>query len=216
MQSPSNMRVTSVNLGPIRELSGSRDAVRSAIDKAPQDGRVQVDEQGLAGDAIEDPRYHGGVDQAVYLYSADDYAWWSAELRHDIRPGTFGENLTIAGLPSDPSVGDRLVIGRLVLEITGPRVPCHKLGLIMQDAQFPARFADAGRPGAYCRVLNSGSVGAGDSVSFIPTTDESLSLTGILAVYHARPASSEALQKALATPLAERLREKFASRLKRT
>ena len=44
-----------------------------------------------------------------------DYKWWRKEISTDLAPGTFGDNLTIAGLSSrDVSIGDRFS----VLEMT--------------------------------------------------------------------------------------------------
>ena len=54
---------------------------RSGIDKRPVDGPVRLTESGVDGDTICDVAHHGGPDQAVYAYSTDDLAWWSAELR---------------------------------------------------------------------------------------------------------------------------------------
>ena len=35
----------------------------------------------------------------------------------------------------------------------------------MGDSRFPKRFAAAGRPGAYLRVVREGDIGAGDSIT---------------------------------------------------
>ena len=42
-------------------------------------------------------KYHGGRDQAIYLYSVEDYAWWSDTLGQRVFAGTFGENFTTSG-----------------------------------------------------------------------------------------------------------------------
>ena len=48
-----------------------------------------------------------------------------------------------------------------------PRLPCFKLGLRMGDPRFPKRFAAAGRPGAYLRIIREGDIGAGDPVAVV-------------------------------------------------
>jgi hypothetical protein len=62
-----------------------------------------------------------------------------------------------------PSIGRR----RTLLEVAQPRLPCFTLGLRMGDPHFPRRFAAAGRPGAYLRVIREGDIGAGDQIDVV-------------------------------------------------
>ena len=109
------MHVSSVNLA-----RGSAQSSRSAgaltstgIHKRPTGQPVEIGPLGLSGDTIWSKKHHGGPDQAVYVYGEDDYAWWAAELGRPLEPGTFGENLTVAGLATGCGsfVGDRLHVG---------------------------------------------------------------------------------------------------------
>jgi MOSC domain-containing protein YiiM len=158
--------VASVNVGRPRQLSvrGGR-ALMSAIAKAPVDGPVRVEGVNLAGDEQADRRVHGGPDKAVYAYAAEDTAWWSAELRRELGPGMFGENLTLSGVDvTGARIGERWRIGEVELEVCQPRLPCAKLGLRFGDPEMLRRFAEAGRPGAYLRILREGSLASGDAV----------------------------------------------------
>ena len=84
----------------------------TGIDKRPTDGPVEIGRLGLSGDTIWSKKHHGGPDQAVYVYGEDDYDWWAKELGRPLDPGTFGENLTVAGLATGAAiVGDRLHVG---------------------------------------------------------------------------------------------------------
>ena len=142
--------------------------MRSAIWKTPVDGRVGVHGVNVDGDDQADRRVHGGPDKAVYAYGADDLRRWEAELGRELGPGAFGENLTVAGLDvSGARVGDRWAIGTTVLEVVQPRLPCYKLGFKFGDPQFLKRFALAGRPGAYLRIVEEGELGAGDDVEVV-------------------------------------------------
>ena len=208
-----DMRIISVNTGPVRQMTVGTQRVGSAIDKRAASKPVALCSSGLSGDEQADSRFHGGPDQAVYIYSADDYRWWAEQLGRDLVPGIFGENLTIDGMPDDLFVGDRLLIGRVLLEVTGPRLPCSKLAAVMGDDDFARTFITAERPGAYCRVLNEGRLSAGDAVNLISGTDVSMRELFRLN-YDSRP-SRDALQRVLDVPLAERLRDKFARRLER-
>jgi MOSC domain-containing protein YiiM len=137
----------------------------SAIAKTPVEGPVRVEGVNLAGDEQADRRVHGGPDKAVYAYAAEDTAWWSAELRRELGPGMFGENLTLSGVDvTGARIGERWRIGDVELEVCQPRLPCAKLGLRFGDPGMLKRFAVAGRPGAYLRILREGSLAAGDAV----------------------------------------------------
>jgi len=85
----------SVNIGTPRPIPDKN--AETGIYKEPVDGEVVVNKHGLEGDAVMDRKHHGGVDQAVYLYFADDYRWWCQRLDRALPPGMFGENFTIAG-----------------------------------------------------------------------------------------------------------------------
>jgi MOSC domain-containing protein YiiM len=161
-------QLLSVNVGRPAPLATGRRVVRSAIGKAPVDGPVAVRGVNVDGDDQADRRVHGGPDQAVYAYAAESYAWWSAQLGRELRPGTFGENLTVAGVEVDAAVlGTRWRIGTVLLEVTAPRIPCFKLAGRMGDPAFVRRFALARRPGAYLRILEEGELRAGDAVEVV-------------------------------------------------
>jgi MOSC domain-containing protein YiiM len=126
-----------------------------------------------------DRSVHGGPDKAVYAYAAEDLAWWAEALDRPVQPGTFGENLTTVGMDlAGAVVGERWAVGTTVLEVTQPRIPCYKLGIRMGDPQFPRRFAAAGRPGAYLRIIDGGAIAAGDTIRVIsrPTHDVTVGL----------------------------------------
>jgi MOSC domain-containing protein YiiM len=166
---PTGPHVVSVNVGAIREVSWRGRTVRTGIWKDPVEGPVAVGSEQVAGDEQADRRVHGGPDMAVYAYAVEDAAWWSEELGRPIPPGTFGENLTVAGVDvSGAAIGDRWRIGDVVLEVSQPRLPCFKLGIRLGDQRVVRRFARAGRPGAYLRVIVPGTVEAGQPVSVTP------------------------------------------------
>src|SRR5215469_4515644 len=115
--------VQSVNVGSVRVVESNGKHVTTGIFKEPTSGRVAVRGVNLAGDDQADREAHGGPVRAVYGYGADDYAWWSKELDRELLPGTFGENLTLAGIdPSTARIGERWRIGSVVLQVTSPRV----------------------------------------------------------------------------------------------
>jgi MOSC domain-containing protein YiiM len=184
----------------------------TAIDKRPVAGRVEVGELGLAGDKQCDTRYHGGVDKALYAYAVEDADWWSVELGREITPGLFGENLTTRGLDiTNAVIGERWGIGDGVLvEVRLPRDPCANLSGRMGIPGFHRRFDAAGRVGAYLKVLNGGSLEAGDRIVIENRPDHGVT---VLQTAHGDPA---AMRRLLASDvdLAEPLR-RLAERVKR-
>jgi MOSC domain-containing protein YiiM len=146
--------------------------VQSGIFKLPARGRVAVGREGLEGDVQADRRVHGGPDQAVYAYAREDIDWWERELGRELDDGAFGENLTLRGVAASAAlVGERWRAGGALLEVAAPRIPCGKLAARMGDRRFVKRFAEAGRPGAYLRVIEPGDVGAGDPVEVVSRPD---------------------------------------------
>ena len=160
-------RVVCVNRARERELLQQGKTIRTGIFKEPVAGPVSVGPLGLQGDCIADSRYHGGPDKAVYAYAVEDYAWWEAELGKTLAPGTFGENLTLAGMDlALARAGDVLKAGTTRLQAVSPRIPCRTLAARMGDPKFVKRFQQAARFGIYFRVLAPGAVQAGDAAEW--------------------------------------------------
>jgi MOSC domain-containing protein YiiM len=145
---------------------------RTAIDKRPVAGPVQVGPLGLLGDTQCDTRFHGGADKALYAYASEEAAWWSAELGRDLPPGFFGENLTTRYVDVDGAlIGERWRIGDpaggVLVEVRLPRDPCGNLSAHVGLPRFHRRFAARARPGAYLAVLEPGTITAGDPVTAV-------------------------------------------------
>lgn len=205
-------KLLSVNLGRPRP-NGDRRA-KTGIYKEVTRESVPVGELGLLGDSVLNKKYHGGKDQAVYIYAAEDYAWWSLELGRKLEPGTFGENLTTEGVDvSGLAVGDRLKIGEVELEATAPRIPCATLARRMEDGTFVRRFMAARRPGAYFRTLRSGKLQAGDTIALQAYEGERVGLLELFDGYPQPRFGEAAIRRLLAAPIAERVRAQKESQL---
>jgi MOSC domain-containing protein YiiM len=178
--------IQSVNVGRVRTVEFRDGFDRTAIWKSPVAGPVRVRGVNLDGDDQADRSAHGGPDKAVYAYAAEDLAWWSEALDRRVEPGTFGENLTTIGIDvAGAIVGERWAIGSAVLEVSQPRIPCYKLGIRMGDPQFPRRFAAAGRPGAYLRIIAEGAIAAGSTIEVVSRPTHGVTVGLIERAYHA-------------------------------
>ena len=173
-------RLVSVNVGrPAPLLTPGDRVLRSAIVKTPVDGPVLAHDDHLEGDEQADRENHGGPSKALYAYAAEDTAWWAERLGRPLGPAAFGENLTVEGLDvTDARLGERWRIGAAELAVTGPRVPCAKLGARMGDARFPKAFVRAARPGAYLAIVREGELHAGDRIEVVhrPAHDVTVAL----------------------------------------
>ena len=207
------MLLESINVGHVETISHGNKSHTTGICKYPVTGSLYLGELGFSEDSVVDTTHHGGVDQAVYAYSADDYDWWAEQYSREFPPGLFGENLTIRGLPSDMNVGDRLLIGEVVLEATSPRIPCSTFATRMQDTEFGMAFRRAEKPGFYFRVLNSGSVSAGDSVTCVENGSSDVSMRDLFRFNYALQHDNDELLRFLEAPVAIRFREKIESKL---
>jgi MOSC domain-containing protein YiiM len=156
-------RVISVNMGAEADQVVGGKPARTAIDKRPVSGQVRVGMLGLEGDEYADKENHGGLDQAVYAYAREDLDWWVERLGRELRNGLFGENITTSGLEiTEAVIGETWRLGTAVVQITSPRIPCLTFQSWMDEEHWVKRFAAAGRPGAYLRVLTPGTVSAAD------------------------------------------------------
>jgi MOSC domain-containing protein YiiM len=167
------MRVLSVNVGRPRPNPWKR-ASTTGIDKRPVEGPVAVTvpgpkgdgSVGLAGDHAYDIQHHGGSDQAVYAYAREDLDRWERELGRSLPGGSFGENLTTAGIDvNEALIGERWRIGSTLLEVSCPRVPCATFAGWLDERGWLKRFTRAAVPGAYLRVIEPGHITAGDPIT---------------------------------------------------
>jgi len=206
--------LASINIGQPQPIPGK--SANTGIYKHPVDGDVEITREGLAGDAVLDRRHHGGKDQAVYVYFKDDYDWWSGELEARIAPGVFGENLTIGGVEGRlVAIGDRFIIDEVVLEVTSHRTPCMVFAARMGDPKFVRRFHQAGRPGAYCRVIRPGAVHAGEPVRHELFAGDRITVAEMMALDGVRDIDPDFMRRALKAPVHYKIREDFQDRLAR-
>ena len=195
------MLLLSVNVGQERAISNAKSYGKTGIYKLPRSGPVEIHALGIPDDVIIDTPNHGGPDQAIYIYGAPDYAWWSQELGKDLLPGTFGENLTVSDLLSaDALAGDRLQIGTVTLEVTAPSVPCVTLAARMGDPMFVKRFRSAERPGLYCRVIQTGFVEVGSKVDYLVYSGETISILEMFRNFYKPRHDLDTLRRYLAAP----------------
>jgi ferredoxin-NADP reductase/MOSC domain-containing protein YiiM/ferredoxin len=195
-------RLLSVNVGGPREVQWQGKTVRTAIWKDPVDGPRMVRHINIDGDDQADRLAHGGEHRAVFVYQIDSYRYWERELgRDDFTYGQFGENFTVEGLPDDEvCIGDHYRIGEALFEVTQPRVTCYRVGIRMNDPAMPTLLVSHHRPGFYFRVLEEGSVEAGDQIDKIADGPEQLTVAAVDALLYLPNKSTALIERALRVP----------------
>ena len=189
----STARVLSVNVGRPVEAPWAGRPYRTAIRKRSVTGPVAVHELGLEGDQVADTRDHGGVFQAVYAFAQEDLDHWSEQLGERVPPGMFGENLTTEGIDVNEAVlGEQWRIGTALLQPIEVRIPCNTFKAWMGQRGFDAtawvkRFAAENRPGPYLRVLEEGTLQAGDAITVEHRPDHGVTVSTMFRAFMGEP-----------------------------
>ena len=89
----------------------------------------------------------------------------------------FGENLTVDGLnEAEIRIGDIYKVGTALAQVSQPREPCYKLGVRFGSQAVLKQFIAHGFPGTYVRILEEGTVKAGDEFILMEQSDNSLTV----------------------------------------
>jgi MOSC domain-containing protein YiiM len=133
---------------------------------------LSVSAEGVEGDfnRWRTEKATGDPDQAVLLLSEEILVDLQAE-GWPVARGDLGENITVAGLPSDALQPGVLVnLGDVVLQISKPCDPCtvlYTLPYVGMDRGPAFLRALQGRRGWFARVVQGGEVRAGAMIEVI-------------------------------------------------
>jgi MOSC domain-containing protein YiiM len=196
---PLSPKLISVQVGVPRKVLRNGEEVSTGIFKTPVQNRIRMNRLNLEGDQQADLSAHGGRDKAVYVYPSEHYSYWKNEIPGvDLPWGSFGENLTVAGLlESAVCIGDRFKIGTAEVVVTQPRLPCFKLNLKFDRNDMVKRFLASRRTGFYLRVLREGEIGAGDEIIPVHQDENRVSILDALRLHLHESDSSELRNRAL-------------------
>ncbi|UZO80220.1 MOSC domain-containing protein [Aquimarina sp. ERC-38] len=211
------MKVKSVNIGSPTTVSWKAKEVTTGIYKYPVDKEIYLDKEDVAGDSVIDRRYHGGVDKACYLYSADHYAYWQGLYPYlEWNYGMFGENITLEGLKEENLfLGDIYQLGQAKVQITQPREPCFKLGIRFGTQKVLKQFLNKTFCGSYLKVIEPGAVIKGDTMQLLEGGNSPLSIAELYKLFFFPEVLKEDLENALGeTLLTGHNRENLQNRLK--
>jgi len=174
------LRILTISVGLIEDVIAEHpvrreiEVFKSAINKQPvstldNPRPVEITTTNIIGDDQAVKRVHGGVNKAVYAYPVEHYPFWEEFTGNKLQHGGVGENLTITGLvETEVYVGDRWLVGEVELEVTELREPCFKFNAKMEHKGAAKEMIQRGYSGWYMRVLKTGIVKAGDTITAIP------------------------------------------------
>jgi MOSC domain-containing protein YiiM len=194
------MKVISINVALPHAVSVHGKQIETGIFKIPVSGPIAAHKLNLQGDGQADLSVHGGPDKAIYLYSWDHILHWKKALqRDDLGPGSFGENLTVEGLgENEVAIGDEFAIGTARFVVTQPRLPCFKLALALETPSITKTFLESGRTGFYLRVLQEGTLQAGDPIYPLPSREPvRITIAEFVELYRLKRATRDQIRKIL-------------------
>lgn len=82
-----------------------------------------------------------------------------------MEPGNTRRNVLVEGIPSDLEKGDMLRLGDVLVEVTGPCLPCSRMDETLGEGGRLA-LANAVAGGITAKILVSGKIAVGDTVTF--------------------------------------------------
>ena len=176
----------------------------SGIFKRPVQGVVKLTVEGLAGDHQGDRRHHGGAQKALHHFPAEHYAAFLRrwpQLGDLLSPGTLGENLSTHGMTErQVCIGDIFGFGTARIQVSQPRQPCWKISHRLGVDEASLFVAQQGLTGWYYRVLDAGTVQAGDVLELLERPAPELSLARYWQVINTHRPDAELLRQIAAAP----------------
>lgn len=191
--------LAAVHTGRTARLAGDPTR-RTAFVKTPVAGPVAIHPLGLAGDEQANTRVHGGPEKAVYAYPLSGYAGWRADLpdlADRFLAGAMGENLVVDGQDETSiHIGDIIRCGTVTLQVAQLREPCATLAAVFGTPRVVKAMTRSGRCGWYCRVLEPGTVTAGDPHAVIERPNPDWPVARFAAIASGKSGTVEALAQA--------------------
>ena len=211
------IKLVSLNITLPEKISlndGGRN-VLTGFFKKPVNEKIFLDELGFRGDGVGDSRIHGGKDLAVCAYFIDHFPHWKIELDREIKPGDFGENLSLAGInETQINIGDIFRLGEAEIEVSQPRQPCHKLNKVFDLQAMACKVQTTGYTGCYFRVNKTGWIKPGSTVERIQEGQGKISIEMVNVLMSKEKKNLDLLKKVVSLQaLSVEWREKFQKRL---
>ena len=147
--------------------NNKRTELISGIKKYPV-SKAYLTKTGFKEDFQADLLHHGGINKALFLFSALTYKKINSFFNDSFEMtdmAYFGENLILSNIcEEDICIGDILKIGQTKVQITQARQPCWKLSANTNQKEMTKFIFDSGLTGWYAKVLEEGFICQNDEV----------------------------------------------------
>ncbi|MCY9696920.1 MOSC domain-containing protein [Paenibacillus alginolyticus] len=209
------MEIVSINVGLPQTIMYQGKELVTGIYKYPVSSSLRVSKTQLDGDGQADLTLHGGTDKALCVYPEEHYAHWEQVLAQKLEAGTFGENLTVRGLLEDQvCIGDIYAIDDVIVQVSQPRQPCHKLAKRLDWGDAVLQVQETGYTGYYLRVLTEGVISKNAEVKLIVRDEAGVTVAYANQIKYHEKANIEAAQQIAAIQaLSASWKQSFLKRL---
>ncbi|OAS24393.1 MOSC domain-containing protein [Paenibacillus oryzisoli] len=209
------MQITSINVGLPQIITYQGKELTTGIYKTPVSSSLFVSKIQMDGDGQADLTVHGGVDKAICVYPEEHYAYWESLRGHKLEAATFGENLTIRGLQEhEVHIGDTFAIDEVIVQVSQPRQPCHKLAKRMDWPEATLYVQETGYTGYYFRVLKEGFIAPDSKMKLVARDEAGVTVAFANHIKYHDKVNREAIKRVLTVDaLSDSWKQSFRKRL---
>ncbi|MEE9349332.1 MAG: MOSC domain-containing protein [Flavobacteriaceae bacterium] len=193
------MKVLSVNIGERKKVKWRFKTIETGIFKTPVEDFIFLSDTDVEHDVVVNRKHHGGKDMAVYAYSKNHYDYFQKLYpKLPLNNGSFGENLTVTNLlETDVCIGDIFKVGEAVIQVSQPRFPCFKLGIVFGTQKIVKQFLNSTYCGFYFRIIQQGKVQKNDTITLLEKAQNSMTVAEVYSLKSTNRKNKKMIQQAL-------------------
>lgn len=183
MSSP--LKVDALFAGQPQPL-GPRGAPSSIVKSAVSQLTVHLD--CTDEDQQSNKKLHGGPEKVLHQFSPLHYFTLRKHFPDgEFEPGSIGENISVDGMDdATVYIGDVWKFGEVVLQVSAPRAPCSKISQRFNIQNLDRFVGERGITGWYYRVLETGVINVGDSVTLVSREDDTVNVHTLMRCAHTK------------------------------
>ncbi len=183
MSSP--LKVDALFAGQPQPL-GPRGAPSSIVKSAVSQLTVHLD--CTDEDQQSNKKLHGGPEKVLHQFSPLHYFTLRKHFPEGVfEPGSIGENISVDGMDdATVYIGDVWKFGEVVLQVSAPRAPCSKISQRFNLQNLDRFVGERGITGWYYRVLETGAINVGDSVTLVNREDDTVNVQTLMRCAHTK------------------------------
>lgn len=170
----------------------------SSIVKSPVNS-LTVNKDGTDEDVQANKKLHGGPEKVLHQYAPINYLTLRKHFPDGVfEKGSIGENISVEGMDDTTVfIGDIWQFGDVELQVSAPRAPCSKISQRFEMKNLDRFVGERGMTGWYYRVLKTGVINVGDTVSLVQRQSDTVNVHTLMQCAHLK--TDKALASQLAT-----------------